>query len=118
MKNLTNLLLHGADHAGSVAALCRALNTTPRGLRAMISDARAAGQEILYAPGGRGGYFLPSTDPAQAQQERLAFYKTMRGRALCALHALRPVAAALGRPLGQLDIFEDGATDGTDEKKS
>lgn len=100
-------LPHGSENAVSVADLCRALRLTPRALRQRIADARAAGMEILYRPGGHGGYFLPSLDPVKAQQERLAFYSVMKARALSTFEGLRPVAQALGRPLGQIDLLED-----------
>ena len=109
MDNVTNFLPHGADNSLPVGDLCRLLNTSPRGLRSIIADARAAGAEILYQPDGRKGYFLPSLDPEQAQRERLAFYRVQLARALCTLHALRPVAQQLGRPIGQLDFWEDFA---------
>lgn len=104
--DLYDFLQHGEENACSAADLCSALSTTPRGLRAMISVERNTGGEILYPPGGKGGYFLPSTDPEQAQRERLAFYRTMMARVQSTLQALRPVAAALGRPVGQLDFLE------------
>ena len=109
---LYDLLQHGEENACSAADLCSALGTTPRGLRTMISVERNAGAEILYPPGGKGGYFLPSTDPEQAQRERLAFYRTMMARVQSTLQALRPVAAALGRPVGQLDFLEAWEGDG------
>lgn len=114
---LCDLLQHGAENACSVADLCNALGTTPRGLRTMISVERNAGTEILYPPGGKGGYFLPSTDPEQAQRERLAFYRVMIARVQSTLHALRPVAAALGRPVGQLDFLEAWEGDGEPDTK-
>ena len=93
----------------------RADRFKPPALRRYIAAERAAGAEILYQPGGRGGYFLPSSDPAQAQQERLAFYRVQRARALRSLGSLRPVARALGMPLGQLDFLE-GPADGENTK--
>lgn len=111
-------LPHGAENAAPVGDLCRVLRLTPRALRQKIADARAAGMEILYRPGGHGGYFLPSLDPVKAQQERLAFYSVMKARALSTFEGLRPVAQALGRPLGQLDLLEDIAdNEQKDEKK-
>lgn len=116
MRQLLEFLPHGAENAMQVEDLCRLLNTSPRSLRSTISDARAAGEEILYQPGGRGGYFLPSLDPEQAQHERLAFYRVQLARVMCTLHALRPVAQSLDRPLGQLDFLEDALTDEPDKK--
>lgn len=67
------------------------------------------GGEILYTPGGHGGYFLPSLDAEQAQRERLAFYRVMKARAVCTFKTLRPVARSLGIPAGQLafDLTEN-----------
>ena len=75
---VSDFLQHGAENAISAAALCSIAGTTPRGLRHAIALERAAGGEILYTPGGHGGYFLPSLDAEQAQRERLAFYRVMK----------------------------------------
>lgn len=111
MIEISSFLKHGRENATSSAVLCGMLNTTPRGLRHCIAIERAAGAEILYTPGGRGGYFLPSLNEDQAQKERAAFYKTMRARAMCTLNALRPVARSLKIPAGQMkvELFSDGA---------
>lgn len=105
MIEISMHLKHGRENATSSAVLCGMLNTTPRGLRHCIAMERAAGAEILYTPGGRGGYFLPSLDPEQAQQERLAFYNVMKARAVCTYRTLRTVAHSLGIPAGQL-VFD------------
>lgn len=99
---IADFLQHGAANALPAATLCALAGTTPRGLRHHIAAERAAGEEILYQPGGHGGYFLPSLDAEQAQQERLAFYRVMKARAICTFKTLRPVAHALGVPAGQL----------------
>lgn len=104
MHSIAELLQHGAENAISADALCSLANTTPRGLRRCIAIERAAGAEIFYKPGGQGGYFLPSLDPEQAQQERLAFYNVMKARTICTFKALRPVARALGVPSGQIEM--------------
>lgn len=105
MIEITSYLKHGQENATSAAALCDIATTTPRGLRRCIAIERAAGAEILYKPGGHGGYFLPSLDPEQAQQERMAFYNVMKARTICTYKALRPVARALGVPAGQM-VFD------------
>lgn len=105
MFEISSYLKHGRENATSATILCSMANTTPRGLRRCIAIERAAGAEILYTPGGQGGYFLPSLDPEQAQQERLAFYNVMKARTICTFKALRPVARALGVPAGQM-IFD------------
>ena len=99
---ISELLRHGAENALSAATLCRLAETAPRRLRHYIALERAAGAEILYAPGGHGGYFLPSLEPERAQQGRLAFYNVMKARAVCTYRTLRPVAQSLGIPAGQL----------------
>ena len=103
---ISTFLQRGAENAIPAPTLCALTGLNPRALRQCIMTERAAGAEILYQPGGKGGYFLPSTDPEQAQRERLAFYRTMMARVQSTLQALRPVAAALGRPVGQLDFLE------------
>lgn len=109
MIKISALLRHGAENAVSAAVLCGLACTTPRGLRHYIAAERAAGAEILYAPGGHGGYFLPSLDAEQAQCERLAFYNVMRARAIGTFKTLRPVARSLGIPAWQLafDLSDD-----------
>ena len=106
---VSDFLQHGAENAISAAALCSIAGTTPRGLRHAIALERAAGGEVLYTPGGHGGYFLPSLDAEQAQRERLAFYRVMKARAVCTFKTLRPVARSLGIPAGQLafDLTEN-----------
>lgn len=108
---ISDFLRHGAENALSATTLCSFAETTPRRLRHYIALERAAGAEILYRPGGRGGYFLPSLDAEQAQQERLAFYRVMKARAICTFKTLRPVARALGIPAGQLVFEVGGITD-------
>lgn len=107
---VSDFLRHGAENSLSAATLCHLTGTTPRGLRHYIAVERAAGAEILYQPGGRGGYFLPSLDAEQAQQERLAFYRVMKSRAVCTFKTLRPVALSLGIPAGQLALEVGGIT--------
>lgn len=104
---ITNFLHTGAENAISAPELCRLAELNPRALRQYIVKERAAGEEILYRPGGHGGYFLPSADPEQAQRERIAFYNTQRARAMCTLKTLQSVARALGRPVGQINLLED-----------
>lgn len=108
---ISDFLRHGAENALSATTLCSLAETTPRGLRHYIAAERAAGAEILYQPGGHGGYFLPSLDAEQAQRERLAFYRVMKARAICTFKALRPVARALRLPAGQLALEVGGDTD-------
>lgn len=113
---ISTFLQRGAENAIPAPALCALTGLNPRALRQCIMTERAAGAEILYQPGGKGGYFLPSTDPEQAQRERAAFYRVQRARALRSLGTLRPVARALGIPLGQLDMTEStGETSGGSE---
>ena len=71
---VTDFLGHGRESAILADVLAAKLETTPRGLRSQIMRARDAGEIILYAPGGYGGYFLPSDDPETAQKEMAAFY--------------------------------------------
>lgn len=109
MTEITSYLKHGQENATSAVALCDMANTTPRGLRRCIAIERAAGAEILYTPGGHGGYFLPNLDPVKAKMERQAFYHVMKARAVCTCTALRPVARALGVPAVQVSPVESEA---------
>ena len=106
---ISTFLRRGAENAIPAPALCALTGLNPRALRPCIMTERAAGAEILYPPGGKGGYFLPSTDPEQAQRERAAFYRVQRARAMRSLGTLRPVARALGIPIGQLTMTENAS---------
>lgn len=75
--DLSALLGHGRENAVSSDFLAAQLQTSTRGLRDKILKARCNGEIILYAPGGHGGYFLPSDDPETAQKEMAAFYFIM-----------------------------------------
>ena len=66
------------------------------------------GEIILYAPGGYGGYFLPSNDPETAQKEMAAFYHVQVARCKHGLKSVAPVARKLGIPLGQLNFESEG----------
>ena len=105
---ITDFLEHGRENAIRADVLAARLETTPRGLRSQIMKARDAGEIILYAPGGYGGYFLPSTDPEAAQKEMSAFYHVQAARCKHGLAAIAPVARKLGIPLGQMDFDNEG----------
>lgn len=101
---ISDFLGRGAENAISAATLAAVTHTTPRELRRLIMDERKRGALILYQPGGRGGYFLPSNDPEAAQREMQAFYHVQAARCKHGLAALAPVARKLGVPLGQLEL--------------
>ena len=104
---ITEVLKHGRENATRADVLAVKLETTPRGLRRQIMQARDAGEIILYSPGGYGGYFLPSDDPEAAQREMSEFYHVQAARCKHGLAAIAPVARKLGIPLGQLN-FDEG----------
>ena len=97
--DLSALLGHGRENAVSSDFLAAQLQTSTRGLRDKILKARCNGEIILYAPGGHGGYFLPSDDPETAQKEMVQSARCKHG-----LLAIAPVARRLGMPLGQTDL--------------
>ena len=101
---VVEILQHGHENAISADILAAQLCTSKRELRAKILTARCAGEIILYAPGGHGGYFLPSDDPIKAQQEMATFYNVQAARCKHGLLAIAPVARRLGIPLGQTDL--------------
>ena len=101
---ILDFLGRGRENATRADVLAAKLETTPRGLRRQIMLAREQGEIILYAPGGYGGYFLPSTDPEAAQKEMSAFYHVQAARCKHGLAAIAPVARKLGIPLGQMDL--------------
>ena len=104
---IIDFLGRGRENATRADVLATQLETTPRGLRRQIMLAREQGEIILYAPGGYGGYFLPSTDPETAQKEMSAFYHVQAARCRHGLAVIAPVARKLGIPLGQLN-FDEG----------
>ena len=101
---IIDFLGRGRENATRADVLAAQLETTPRGLRSQIMKARDAGEIILYAPGGYGGYFLPSTDPEAAQREMTAFYHVQAARCKHGLAAIAPVAQKLGIPIGQMNF--------------
>ena len=103
MRSL-DFLGHGRENATRADVLAAQLETTPRGLRRQIMQAREQGETILYSPGGHGGYFLPSDDPETAQQEMSAFYHVQAARCKHGLAAIAPVARKLGIPIGQMNF--------------
>lgn len=107
---ILELLGQGHENAISADILAAQLLTSKRELRAKILTARCAGEIILYAPGGHGGYFLPSDDPETAQKEMTAFYNVQAARCKHGLLAIAPVARRLGIPLGQqsFDSMREG----------
>ena len=105
---VSEFLGHGAENAIRADVLAAAMGTTPRGLRRLIMQARECGEVVLYQPGGRGGYFLPSDDPETAQKEMLAFYHVQAARCKHGFAAIAPVARKLGIPLGQMGFDNEG----------
>lgn len=105
---VVDFLKHGCENAICADVLAAAMGTTPRGLRRQIMLAREQGEIILYAPGGYGGYFLPSDDPEAAQREMLAFYHVQAARCKHGFTAIAPVARKLGIPLGQMGFDNEG----------
>ena len=101
---ILDFLGHGRENATRADVLAAQLETTPRGLRRQIMQAREQGEIILYAPGGYGGYFPPSENPEAAQREMQAFYHVQAARCKHGLKAIAPVARKLGIPLGQMDL--------------
>ena len=78
--NVLDFLGHGAENAIPADTLAAMLQVSPRKLRSLILRERDAGELILYRPGGRGGYFLPSLDEEQAKAEMLSFYNVQAAR--------------------------------------
>lgn len=101
---IQELLSHGRENAISTSILCALTGLSERRLRGKIMEERKRGAIILYAPGGHGGYFLPSTDQEQAKREMLSFFNVQRARCFTSFAALRPVARELGVPAGQLEF--------------
>lgn len=105
MQNVSDFLGHGAEHAIPAATLAAVANVTPRELRRRIMVERDSGTLILYQPGGsKAGYYLPSLDPEQAEQEVAAFYRVQRARCLHGLRAIGAAGRFLKIPAGQLGL--------------
>lgn len=101
---IADFLGRGSENAISAATLAAATHTTPRELRRLIMDERKRGALILYQPGGRGGYFLPSRDEEQAQREVSEFYHTQAARCRNGFAAIAPAGQFLKISVGQLKI--------------
>lgn len=100
--NVLDFLGHGAENAIPADTLAAMLQVSPRKLRSLILRERDAGELILYRPGGRGGYFLPSLDEEQAKAEIKKDF-TARLKALeDSLTAQDPVAIVEPVPGGYL----------------
>ena len=98
---ITEVLKHGRENATRADVLAaKDILLRDNGME----EARDAGEIILYAPGGYGGYFLPSDDPETAQKEMAAFYHVQAARCKHGLKSIAPVARKLGIPLGQMDL--------------
>ena len=102
--SVADYLGRGAENAISAATLAAVTHTTPRELRRIVMDERKRGALILYQPGGRGGYFLPSRDEEQAQREVAEFYHTQAARCRNGFAAIAPAGRFLKIPAGQLKI--------------
>ena len=101
---ISDCLGRGAENAISAATLAAVTHTTPRELRRLIMDERKRGALILYQPGGRGGYFLPSLEEEQAQRDVAEFYHTQAARCRNGFAAIAPAGRFLKIPAGQLKI--------------
>lgn len=103
--NISDFLGHGAENAIPAVTLAAIANVTPRELRRQIMVERDSGSLILYTPGGsKAGYYLPSLDPEQAEQEVAAFYRVQRARCLHGLRAIGAAGRFLKIPAGQLGL--------------
>lgn len=101
------LLGHGEENAVSTLELVKRLGLRDsRKLRALIERERASGVLILSTVRGRGGYFLPSSDPRQAREEIAAFIRTVHARAVNSQRALRAARRALRECEGQTKMQE------------
>lgn len=113
MKNrelrVAPLLGRGIESARTASELMQDLELHDRRqLRLLIERERADGVLILSTVKGRGGYFLPSTDPFRARAEIAAFVRTVHSRAVNSQKALRAARRALRECEGQLTINDQG----------
>ena len=96
------LLLHGEASAIPTAQLVVLAGLrSQRDLRLAIERERRNGALILSTVRGRGGYYLPATDPDEARAEIKAFVRTVKSRAINSLAILASANAALGVLPGQ-----------------
>lgn len=107
-KRVASLLGRGAENALQTAELMDALGLRDRRqLRNLIEQERGEGALILSTVRGRGGYYLPSTDPFRARQEIAAFVHTVHSRAVNSQRALRAARRALRECEGQIALPDD-----------
>lgn len=106
---VSRYLRHGAENATTTFDLVQLVGCdTVRQLQDMIREERNSGCLILSTSGGRGGYFLPSTDPRAAREEIQRFVSTVYARALNTIRMSYPARIALQSLDGQLSIDDYG----------
>lgn len=110
------ILRPGAENAIKTPELCARFGVNVRKLRDMALYERDHGGIVLYAPGGKGGYFRPSNNPDQRRAELWAYYRVTRARCLHGLASLAPVKRELEKLEGQID-FGDLTADLTEPRE-
>lgn len=106
---VSRFLRHGAENAITTFELVQLVGCdTVRQLQDLIREERNGGCLILSTSGGRGGYFLPSTDPKTARKEIQRFVSTVYARALNTIRMSYPARIALQKLEGQFSIDDYG----------
>ena len=93
---ISRFLMHGQDNSISTADLLRLTGYEHiREVRQAIEHERKEGTPILTCKGNRGGYFLPSEEPAIAIAELRAFIRLQTGKGLGCLRSMKPAKKLL-----------------------
>ena len=113
--SIEGLLSHGEKNATSIQDLLIMTGiSTRRELQLQIQAERLTGALILSSTKAQGGYFLPSCDPEQAQNELLTFQRSLMSRARSTFRVLNPVNRQLRILRGQTSFADNASRGGGD----
>ena len=93
---VSRFLLPGSNNAIETKKLLQLTGLkSSRKLQRLIEAERGIGIPILTKTGANGGYYLPSEDPVEAQQECRNFLNYMKGKGIGCLRSMKPARALL-----------------------
>lgn len=102
---IADFLGHGAENAVRCADLMQICSfPNKRALRRQVAKEREAGTLIIA---DNHGYYLPSNNPEQAQQELECYLRTGTQKAISLLRTLKHVRSTLKQCAGQEDMWNE-----------